>query len=169
MSLIWPSGSFVPPCRLDWPNRASRGTERGQNQETDGDADATVGDVKRGPGVLVEVEIQEVDDVASGHAVDQIPKYACGKETKRNLSCHGQTSFRVDPIADQEKEDDNERGDSQQDKEQIIVLEQPERGAGVGSVNQAEEPWNDGNFSAIGDVAQDKVLSDLIKNEQREP
>ena len=163
------SGSFVPSCRLDRPNRVSRGSERGQNQETDGDADATVGDVKCGPGVLVEVEIQEVDDVASGHAVDQIPKYACGKETKRNLRCHGQTSFRVDPIADQEKEDDDERGDSQENKEQIIVLEQPERGAGVRCVNQAEEPWNDGNFSAIGNVPQDKVFRDLIKNEEGEP
>jgi hypothetical protein len=118
---------------------------------------------------LAEVEIQEVDNVASGHAVDQIPQYACGKEAKRDLRCHGQTNFRVDPIADQEKEDDDERGDSQQDKEQIVVLEQPERGAGVRCVNQTEEPRNDRNFSAIGNVPQDKIFSDLIKNEQGEP
>lgn len=72
-------------------------------------------------------------------------------------------------IEDQVKMDDDECGESKQDKEQVVVLKHTERGTSVGCVNEAEKPWDDGNFSAIGNRPQDKIFCDLVKDRHGKP
>src|SRR5947209_19109859 len=59
-----------------------------EEEEADADADGAVGDVERGPVVVADVEVEEVDDVAEAEAVEEVADGAAADGGQRGLE-HG--------------------------------------------------------------------------------
>jgi hypothetical protein len=126
-------------------------------------ADCGIGDVKGGKTYLMTVaglekEVDEVDNVLSKQAINQVTDNSAEDETERDLA---QVGASIEMLSKDKKDQQSDEGDD--GKSFIVVLEHAPGSACIAPMNKFKETWKNDFLMSVGEIAENNKLSDLIK------
>jgi hypothetical protein len=145
-------------------------SERAEDKKACSDANTGVCDVERWPRVFVHVEMKKIGHRSTKNSIGQISKDTAGEQSERYFCEVTEPLLRFSSagIPHQKEEDHRQRSHRQPDKKEIVSSEHAECGAGIRSVNQAEESGDDREFFTVRDILAHEPLRELVQGEERQ-
>ena len=143
-------------------------SERAEDKKACSDANTGVCDVERWPRVFVHVEMKKIGHRSTKNSIGQISKDTAGEQSERYFCEVTEPLLRFSSagIPHQKEEDHRQRSHRQPDKKEIVSSEHAECGAGIRSVNEAEESGDDRDFYPVRNILAHEPLAQLIQREQ---
>ena len=143
-------------------------SERAEDKKACSDANTGVCDVERWPRIFVHVEMKKIGHRSTKNSIGQISKDTAGQQSERYFCEVTEPLLRFSSagIPHQKEEDHRQRSHRQPDKKEIVSSEHAECGAGIRSVNQAEESGDNGKFGTVRDIVAYQPLRPLVQRQE---